>query len=136
MNKHTPGPWSRARDERFRHDNSAGVRAANGLYIAAALDRNSCDLDEEVEANARLIAAAPDLLAACREALENLDRIRQWRQDTADERADDFCRRHLDNASMPQAALDAYRAYEADEEPAAAALRAAIAKAEGGSGAR
>jgi hypothetical protein len=63
--RHTPGPWTRVYEERFRHDNSAGVRAANNLYIAAALDRNSYDLDEEVEANARLIAAAPDFLAAC-----------------------------------------------------------------------
>lgn len=66
--KHTPGPWTREKDERFKHDRSAGVKAASGQYIAAALDRNRYDLDEEVEANARLIAAAPDLL----EELDNL----------------------------------------------------------------
>jgi len=63
--KHTPGPWTRIAGERFRHDQSAGVTEPGGNYIAAALDRNRFDLDEEVEANARLIASAPELLAAC-----------------------------------------------------------------------
>jgi len=66
--QHTPAPWTREPGERFRHDQSAGVTGPNGSYVAAALDLNRYDKDEEVEANARLIAAAPDLL----DALERL----------------------------------------------------------------
>jgi hypothetical protein len=62
---HTPGPWSRTPGERFRHDSSAGVKGPNGLYVATALDFNRLDREDEVEANANLIAAAPDLLEAC-----------------------------------------------------------------------
>lgn len=67
MTKHTPSPWTRNEGERFSHDQSAGIRASDGMYIAAALDMNRFDKDDEVEANARLIAAAPELL----EALQN-----------------------------------------------------------------
>lgn len=66
--KHTPGPWVRKYGERFRHDQSAGIKA-NGLYIAATLDMNRTDKDEEVEANACLIAASPELLEACEHLL-------------------------------------------------------------------
>ena len=66
--RHTPGPWTREEGERFRHDQSAGIRSANGMYVATALDFNQVDRDEEVEANARLIAAATELLEACEAA--------------------------------------------------------------------
>ncbi len=39
------------------------------MFIASAFDLNRFDRDEEVEANAMLIAAAPDLLAAAKAAL-------------------------------------------------------------------
>jgi len=58
---YTPGPWTRIAGERFKHDSSAGVKDAAGHYIACALDQNRFDRDEEVEANARLIAAAPEM---------------------------------------------------------------------------
>jgi len=67
--QHTPGPWSREKGQRFRHDESRGIRAANGIYIAAALDLNNYGRDAEVDANARLIAAAPGLLDALGRAL-------------------------------------------------------------------
>lgn len=73
--KHTPGPWARVPDERFRHDNSAGVRDATGSYVAAALDFNRSDRDAEVEANARLIAAAPELLATLKDVIAHLRSI-------------------------------------------------------------
>ena len=73
MSKHTPGPWTREKGERFRHDRSAGVKAADGLFIACALDRNRYDLDDEVEANARLIAAAPELKDAAAKTVAALD---------------------------------------------------------------
>jgi len=49
--KHTPGPWSTDGDHIF-----------GPVYLLA--DIVSADTIEEAEANARLIAAAPDLLAA------------------------------------------------------------------------
>lgn len=67
--KHTPGPWEwsiRTADESpatlFMCDD-CGV----DTDIAAMLE--DCDFDTQW-ANARLIAAAPDLLAACKETVE------------------------------------------------------------------
>lgn len=68
---HTPGPWKRKSGERFKHDQSAGIRGADGKYVASALDFNQFSRDEEVEANALLIAAAPDLL----NELENVETL-------------------------------------------------------------
>lgn len=60
--KGTPGPWSTGSDE----DAHIVYDAALG-YVA---DCGSDDGDAEAErANARLIAAAPDLLAACKSAV-------------------------------------------------------------------
>jgi hypothetical protein len=58
MRKHTPGPWKR------------GGETSDGWYIyagktAIAQTIASVDVDEERE-NARLIAASPKLLAACK----------------------------------------------------------------------
>ena len=63
--KHTPGPWQIG---------YPGVKS-QGNYIA------DCDVsyvfpDDEKRANARLIAAAPDLLAALERCLPFVDRIR------------------------------------------------------------
>ncbi len=79
MANHTPGPWSRdrERDGRFR-DESAGVRGPDNNFIAAAFDFNRTDRDDEVEANARLIAAAPELLVAVELAQWLLDRVAGW----------------------------------------------------------
>lgn len=64
--KHTPGPWSRGQDYQdlevgSRYRNVVGVvdGSSNGLFVAKVLVGS-----HETEANARLIAAAPDLLAA------------------------------------------------------------------------
>ena len=70
--KHTPGPW------RYT------VRNDNGLPATLYADNDGCDVDmadfcmdwveafcDEAHANARLIAAAPELLAA----LVELDRV-------------------------------------------------------------
>lgn len=82
--KHTPGPWTRTEGERFKHDRGAGVKAASDQYIAAALDRNRYDLDEEVEANARLIAAAPELLVAVKSFMYHFESElgEKWRLET------------------------------------------------------
>jgi hypothetical protein len=61
--QHTPGPWkfgSKTDGDLYKR-NIAGV---DGYHVAAVSSRD----DHEVDANARLIAAAPDLL----EALQDL----------------------------------------------------------------
>lgn len=65
MSDHTPGPWSV----------NFGMRPPR-IWAAAAPETTICDMPRwdiehwaEREANARLIAAAPDLLDACRVAL-------------------------------------------------------------------
>lgn len=57
MNKHTPGPWkTHLTDDTLVVDGNGLVIAhMGGLYLGD---------DSPMEANARLIAAAPDLLAA------------------------------------------------------------------------
>lgn len=67
MNKHTPGPWKYSGDI-AKHDNSHIIHSEKQKWIAAALDFNRFDRDEEVKANANLIAAAPELLEACKMA--------------------------------------------------------------------
>lgn len=72
---HTPGPWETRRSR--TPDNTGGYDYAivdkDKQIIAEAFehtDKESCDfVKAPVEANARLIAAAPDLLSACKEAL-------------------------------------------------------------------
>jgi len=64
--KHTPGPWK-------LDDVSDFIRGPRGVYIAELCDANSDRVQvhgPRFEANARLIAAAPDLL----EALEHISR--------------------------------------------------------------
>ena len=64
--KHTPGPWV-VEDERYHGPNWAIIGSADTagwhafVRVAVQLDNKPSD---EGEANARLIAAAPDLLAA------------------------------------------------------------------------
>ncbi|MBA43595.1 MAG: hypothetical protein CMF62_06285 [Magnetococcales bacterium] len=64
--KHTPGPW-----------------LADGFFVSTKDDEHSIvsavisKPDEELKANAHLIAAAPDLLEACEAALKKLNSICQ-----------------------------------------------------------
>ena len=61
--KHTPGPWAAEGDEFKAHAGSVYVCGPSGWDIQPIA---VCDYDldiEENEANARLIAAAPELLA-------------------------------------------------------------------------
>lgn len=63
VSKHTPGPWR-------VDDYGTSVRKADGALIADAFSAGAEDPDrhEVRRSNARLIAAAPDLLAAARRA--------------------------------------------------------------------
>ena len=62
MNKHTPGPWSVGGPTGF----------VNQVYIEPAIGAVYGSGDE-AQANAHLIAAAPELLEALQEALEDWD---------------------------------------------------------------
>lgn len=65
--KHTPGPWC------VEHETE--IIAAEGQRIAEADTRSINFTGGEANANAHLIAAAPDLLAACEAATEVIDCI-------------------------------------------------------------
>lgn len=103
--KHTPGPWyqDRAHTLRIWADDPATPNEA--WLIADAALTGSVDTDN---ANARLIAAAPELLEACKAAFAKLE---AWDID--------WDRLHNDSAYKPE--------FSAETQ----ALRAAIAKAEG-----
>lgn len=58
--KHTPGPWTATDDGYIEHSGGWSVAKAYGANPTCA-------------ANAALIAAAPDLLAACELAASSLD---------------------------------------------------------------
>jgi len=83
-NKHTPGPWKQTDADMF------------GMYIEAVVDGRAvpvaCALDmddkpvEVIEANANLIEAAPDLLAALREIARDdgdVSALEAWADDEA-----------------------------------------------------
>ena len=65
MAEHTPGPWEYDGSGKYYH--GRWIRH-NGLLIAQ-LSLEASMHPKEQEANARLIAAAPDLLTACNHAL-------------------------------------------------------------------
>ena len=67
MAQHTPGPWSEVGKTRTRSEIIGGKEST---HIA--------DVPSHAIANARLIAAAPDLLAA----LRDMDDLLQWLQDS------------------------------------------------------
>lgn len=66
---YTPGPWKDAIDigEHI-------VVKRNG-YVIALISRSNVYFEEEVMANARLIAAAPELYEMLNEALINIERV-------------------------------------------------------------
>lgn len=102
MSGHTPGPWyaSQATSKTagpidgywlIRADNY--VQVADLFGLTGTRDEDGDDehiSNEESRANARLIAAAPDLLAACEAAARWLDALND-----PDERADDMTLAYL-----------------------------------------
>jgi hypothetical protein len=76
--EHTPGPWSYGQvgDDCFTlfFDDSGDGCGDGEVYISDAADDNS-------EANARLIAAAPDMLEALEGLLKNAPRPKSIRKD-------------------------------------------------------
>ncbi len=66
MNAHTPGPWK-------AHDASCEITATNSESLITRVVARVAS-NKKRAANARLIAAAPDLLAACQLALGAFER--------------------------------------------------------------
>ena len=67
--KHTPGPWNQ--HPRVKED---PPKIYGDGCIVAIVDTSAPDYEER-EANASLIAAAPDLLAACADMLAAQDKL-------------------------------------------------------------
>jgi len=67
MSQHTPGPWWAGTDE---DAHMVYGSEADGTAVADCMRDDGDDYVER--ANARLIAAAPDLLAACKVALDRI----------------------------------------------------------------
>ena len=72
--KHTPGPW-----KYHKCDSTGEQNSPQRMYVIAVGDHKGVVVDEVLsccadnqEANARLIAAAPDLLEACKFGLNLL----------------------------------------------------------------
>ena len=64
--KHTPGPWTHA--EAYDNGEPVCIRIDSGAQTVAEVVFDSLHNDE-IDANARLIAAAPDLLKAAKDLL-------------------------------------------------------------------
>ena len=71
MSKHTPGPWFANSGGQVWSDRLN--RPANALADVYSCTANERGQDEERNANARLIAAAPEMLEALRAALPGLE---------------------------------------------------------------
>ncbi len=77
--KHTPGPWYANSVRVIGDAKGCDIGAANGANVAL-VHYDPLDAEPpEVKANARLIAAAPDMLAALKEASDGL---RYWQPQT------------------------------------------------------
>ncbi|TIS78005.1 MAG: hypothetical protein E5W94_11455 [Mesorhizobium sp.] len=69
--KHTPGPWEAGSERGYAELNGVQIRDRVGLVLAVAIG----DVPElDSKANARLIAAAPELLAALKAVVRVADR--------------------------------------------------------------
>lgn len=68
--RHTPGPWRISDFERLAGEDSRCIMGADGFAVAW-IDGSTI---KEHEADARLIAAAPDLLDALKEVVRISDR--------------------------------------------------------------
>ena len=67
MASFTPGPWY------TRHGQISSLESEHGCTIASCNRTSRGINDEEVDANAKLISSAPDLLAACERVLRAID---------------------------------------------------------------
>lgn len=73
MSGHTPGPWC-AVDV----DHAVAICTVDGHTVADVFAMADAECGVTTDANARLVAAAPDLLEALQEAHEALDGVRPY----------------------------------------------------------
>lgn len=71
--EHTPGPWKVESFPEVGKKGSVYVSGAEGWEVSPVCSTWETESRIKNEANAQLIAAAPDLLAACRECLSAVD---------------------------------------------------------------
>ena len=76
--QHTPGPWQYMRENGSPTTGQHMIRGAIPGYLAEVRDCGSGD----VAANARLISAAPDLLAALTDAADLIETLLPSESDT------------------------------------------------------
>lgn len=73
MSEHTPGPWTVSDKNSYDDFN---IRDGDKRVVAQAIHPWTVDnAADEVAANARLIAAAPDLLAALEAVVRDVERV-------------------------------------------------------------
>lgn len=70
MSAHTPGPWKVLADTR-----TGAVDVWSGARFVCTVGVPGASGDESIEPDAALIAAAPDLLAACKAALSLVESL-------------------------------------------------------------
>lgn len=80
--KHTPGPWTILKQETELGNNLTIVAPDPGdpqpWYVAEVYKECGQVPEEEVDGNANLIAAAPDLLYALKQIVQDLPANRDW----------------------------------------------------------
>lgn len=72
MVEHTPGPWHFDRD--LDPENEPVIWSSDGFNVAT-VETGAARDEDQIVANAHLIAAAPELLAVCREALKTYEGV-------------------------------------------------------------
>ena len=80
---HTPGPWGFQEGDKERRGSSTVHKASDKEFTIAHVTCESLNVAQREEdiANARLIAVAPELLAACEQSLslsQHADGCRWW----------------------------------------------------------
>ena len=88
MAEHTPGPWRTT----LAYDDPVIVDHNNTIIAIAVLDSNDPKELETIVANARLIAAAPELLAALREIADECNRRLRKGEDSGDRLTLQLCK--------------------------------------------
>ena len=85
--KGTPGPWTG-----MKLTECLPLAHCDQVGLSIGFVNSSCEKRmQEGKANARLIAAAPDLLAACQQALEELKKYVLTRHPEGSDGARGFC---------------------------------------------
>lgn len=78
MTKHTPGPWTGEYNRNAQVDGDMHVIRGIDKSLVAFASGWATDAKHETNANARLIAAAPELLDAGKKVLELRDEMNEY----------------------------------------------------------